>query len=64
MKNRFKKKLKDNGQSLKWFWLKHLKGKITYSYFNMQVNENADMQPDIEKAITDFMMGGRKYESK
>ena len=63
MKKKFKDKLKSEGRSLKWFWLKRLKGKISYSYFNMQVNENADMQPVIEKAITDFMMGGSEDES-
>lgn len=60
MNNKFKDKLKREGRSLKWFWTNKLKGKISYSYFNMQVNENADIQPVVEKAITKFMIGGDK----
>jgi len=56
LKEKFKKKLRDNGQSLKWFWLTHLKKRISYQYFIMQVNDNAEMREDVENAIFDFMI--------
>jgi len=56
LKEKFKKKLRDNGQSLKWFWSKHLKKTVSYQYFIMQVNDNAEMREDVELAITNFMI--------
>ena len=61
MQKRFKEKLHNNGQSLKWFWRNNLKGKISYAYFNMQINDNATMQPVVEKAISKFFK--RKEEN-
>jgi len=61
--SKFKKKLKDNGQSLKWFWSVYLKKTVSYQYFIMQINENAEMREDVELAITNFMMGVDKNES-
>ena len=61
MKEKFKKKLRDNGQSLKWFWSTYLKEKVSYPYFIMQTNNGAEMQEVVELAITNFMIEkGRK----
>jgi hypothetical protein len=63
MKDKLKKKLSDNGQSLKWFWSTHLKKSVSYAYFIIQINGGSEMREDVELAITNFMMGGDKNES-
>ena len=55
MKDKFKKKLRDNGQSLKWFWAEYLKQKISYQYFIIQVSDVGEIREDVENAIFDFM---------
>jgi hypothetical protein len=61
LKNKFKKKLRDNGQSLKWFWAEYLKQKISYQYFIIQVSDVGEIREDVELAITNFMIEkGRK----
>jgi len=56
LKNKFKKQLRDNGQSLKWFWSTYLKRNISYQYFIIQMNDGAEIREDVELAITSFMI--------
>ena len=56
MKDKIKDALKENGQSLMWFWKENLKTIISYKYFIMQINGHATLREDIEKIITDFMI--------
>lgn len=63
MKAKFKRILRNNGQSLKWFWSKHLRQKVSYQYFIIQLNGSANMQKNIEAVITNFMIKGEKNEN-
>ena len=55
MIEKFRARMKENGQSLKWFWNKYLINELTYPYFIVQVNGNASMQSCVEVAIWDYM---------
>jgi len=55
MKKQLKKTLRNNGQTLKWFWSKNLKRIVTYKYFSNQLNGHATMQEPIETAILKFL---------
>ena len=56
MREQLKEVLKSNGQSLKWFWENNLKESVSYAYFNMQLNDNSTLKPNVEKAISDFLL--------
>lgn len=56
MIERFRKKLKDNGQSLKWWHRKYLKSVCTYAYFIIQINDPDYLQDEVGVIISDFLM--------
>ena len=56
MKDKIKDVLKENGQSLAWFWRENLKSMISYKYFIMQINGHATLREDVKDIITDFMI--------
>ena len=61
MIERFKKRLNDNGQSLKWFYDKHIRGnenidfKIGYSGFTAQLNGYAPINDAIKFEIDKYL---------
>ena len=61
MIEKFRNKLKDNGQSLTWFhrtFIRKLPGKqITYSYFVMMINDIDRMNNVVKSAIEKFVNG-------
>ncbi len=56
MIDKFKKALKSNGQSLKWFYDNHIKDKIslTYGGFCHQLNGYAPLSEDVEKKMAEY----------
>ena len=56
VETKIKENLRENGQSLKWFWEKNLKKQISYKYFIMQINGHATIRDDVEKAISAFLI--------
>ena len=52
---RFKKELKDNGQSMAWFWRTKLKDHLTHGNFRQQINKHSTMQEPVETAIAKFL---------
>lgn len=50
---KFKEKLKQNGQSIKWFYDNKVKlvSNLTYGGFTLQLNGYATLNSDIEKQI-------------
>jgi len=59
MIERFKKILKENGQSIKWFYDKHIKTdndiELTYSGFAAQLNGYASLSSNVEKHLNKYM---------
>ena len=59
MIEKFRKKLRDNGQTLTWFhrtFIRTLPGKqITYTYFSMMVNDPDRMNDVAKSAIEKFI---------
>ena len=59
MVENFKKKLKENGQNLKWFFDKNIKPDsdidLTYSGFTAQLNGYAPVSQEIASKINDYM---------
>lgn len=53
----FRKKLKDNGQSLKWWHRKYLGGICTYAYFIIQINDPDYLQDEVILVISAFLVG-------
>jgi len=53
----FKEKLKENGQSLKWFYDKAIKDKcgIGYSGLTAQLNGYAPISDEVKKEIKSYM---------
>lgn len=58
MIKKFRAKLKENGQSLKWFFDKYLADKCSYVYLSRQLNGYDPVQPIVRESIYDYM---RKY---
>ena len=56
MINKFKAKLRANGQSMAWFWRTHLKRKITYGNFRQQINGYSKMFESVEAEIMKFII--------
>lgn len=53
----FRKKLKENGQSLKWWHRKYLGGVCTYAYFIIQINDPDYLQEETRLIISEFLTG-------
>lgn len=53
----FRKELKDNGQSLKWFYDSHIKDLniLTYGGFCHQLNGYAPIIHEVEKKIQQYL---------
>jgi len=54
MIDRFRKRLRKEGRSLKWWHKTYLKD-ISYHYFVIQLNEPERMQDNITKAIQKYL---------
>lgn len=59
MVNKFKEKLKENGQTIKWFFDKNVKPDkdidLTYSGFAAQLNDYAPVSENVKKHINKYM---------
>jgi len=55
MIEKFREKLKKNGQSMTWFHRTYLRKKCTYTYFNQQVNDPDRLQEVTKKAIEKYL---------
>lgn len=64
MRDKFRKAIKDNGQSFKWFHEKYIKNqimygnvrcKLTYSGFMLQINKYAPISLFVESAINSYI---------
>lgn len=57
MIEQFRKALKDNGQSVKWFYDSRIRGKlgIGYSGFNAQLNGYAPLSNPIQQMILEYL---------
>ena len=51
----FRKKLQDNGQSLKWWHNKYLKEVCRYNYFVVQINNPEYLKKEVKKTISDYL---------
>lgn len=51
-----RKKLKDDGRSLKWFHKTHIKKELlSYTYFIMQLCGHAKMHDSVEEIIKEYV---------
>lgn len=57
MGDKFKEFLKENGQSLKWFYNKFIKKEtgLTYSGFTAQLNDYAPITETVRKQLLNYM---------
>lgn len=56
MIDKFRKKMKKDGRSLKWFHREYVsKVLLSYNYFIMQLSGNAKMHESVEKIIKAYM---------
>jgi hypothetical protein len=57
LEERFKDKLKENGQTLKWFYLNRIKGniKITYAGFAGQLNDYSPLSDEAKKELRIYL---------
>ena len=53
-----RKKLSENGQSLKWWHSKYTSGVCRYDYLVRQVNSVDCLMPDVLRAISGYLDGG------
>jgi hypothetical protein len=52
---KLRRKLKNNGQSLKWWHRKFAANNCSYQYFIIQLNTPEAMQDQLEKIIKDYL---------
>ena len=55
MIEKFRKKLKKNGQSITWFHRTYLHGKCNYTYLIQQINDPVRLQETTEEAIQKYL---------
>ena len=63
MTEKFKQKLKENGQNLRWFYNVHIVTDnvidLTYSGFTAQLNGYAPVSEDVQKHLNKYLKNDR-----
>ena len=55
MIDKFRKRMKKEGRSFRWFWQNNLDNKLTYPYFIIQLNDQDRMQDAVKDAIKKYL---------
>jgi len=55
MIEKFRKKMKKDGRSFRWFWQNNLYTKLTYPYFIIQLNDPDRLQDVVKESIQKYL---------